>query len=817
MKKLTPEEIRVRCDDREFACRTSAELFPLDNIVGQKRALESLRFGLMIKDKGFNVFVAGIPGTGRTTAVSKFLQNLATNESNASDWCYVTNFENQYHPRALELPSSRGMQLEQQMESFIELAQMTLSEMLESEEYIIQRNQLLKVFKDKQQEISNQMENEARKNGFILQGSKTRLLLLPIINGEPLDPEANVHLPKEIEEKIAENREVVEKQMRVLFRKLRLIERELREALQNKEREAVLYALSPLIDDLKENFRDLPRVTQWIQEVAEDITEHLQEFIGLSEVDSSDELDLSQSGSITREDFTHRYRVNLFVDNLGADGAPVVILANPSYNNLFGVIEKEPRYSGLRTDFSMIRPGALHKANGGYLVVPALELLTSPHVYQSLKRALEHSEIVIEEPQESSNFFTVKSLRPEPIPLDVQVILIGEEEIYQELYNKDPEFRQLFKVKAEFDISMDRTPENIHVFGSFICMIHSREGLNPLKADAIAEVIDYSSRLAENQNKLSIRFDIITDIIREANFYASEEKSITIERDHIEKAIRQRLYRLNLYSEKVRELIKKNIIFIDLEGETVGQVNGLSVVTLAGHTFGQTSRVTASISPGHQVVIDIERESNLGGPIHTKGVLILAGYLANRYGREKPLSLSARIVFEQSYGGVEGDSASSTELFAILSALSGVPIQQRFAVTGSVDQHGRIQAVGGINEKIEGFYELCKAKGLTGHQGVLIPKANIQNLMLSDEVVEAVRMDSFHIYAIENVDEGIELLTGVPAGRSQENGNYLPGSINAMVDEFLVRMAKIMEKYSTENHSKHEISTTPQQVTFSGG
>ncbi len=817
MKKLTSEEIRVRCDDREFACRTSAELFPLDNIVGQKRALESLRFGLMIKDKGFNVFVAGIPGTGRTTAVSKFLQNLATKESNASDWCYVTNFEDQYHPRALELPSSRGMQLEHQMESFIELAQMTLSEMLESEEYIIQRDQLLRVFKDKQQEISNQMEDEARKNGFILQGSKTRLLLLPIINGEPLDPETTVHLPKEIQEKIAENRKVVEKQMRVLFRKLRLIEGELREALQNIEREAVLYALSPLIDDLKEKFRDLPRVTQWIQEVAEDITEHLQEFIGLLDIDSSDELNLSQAGSIQREDFTHRYRVNLFVDNLGADGAPVVILANPAYYNLFGVIEKEPRYGGLRTDFSMIRPGALHKANGGYLVVPALELLTSPHVYQSLKRALEHSAIVIEEPQDSSNFYTVKSLRPEPIPLDVQVILIGEEEIYRELYNKDPEFRQLFKVKAEFDISMDRTSDNIHVFGSFICMIHTKEGLRPLKAEAIAEVIDYSSRLAESQNKLSIRFDIITDIIREANFYASEEKSVTIERYHIEKAIHQRLYRLNLYSEKVRELIKKNIIFVDLDGETVGQVNGLSVVTLAGHTFGQTSRVTASISPGHQVVIDIERESNLGGPIHTKGVLILGGYLANRYGREKPLSLSARVVFEQSYGGIDGDSASSTELFAILSALSGVPIQQRFAVTGSIDQHGRIQAVGGINEKIEGFYELCKAKGLTGHQGVLIPKANIQNLMLSDEVVEAVRAESFHIYAIENVDEGIELLTGVPAGRSQENGSYLPGSINALVDETLVRMARIMEKYSTENQSKHEISTTPQQVTFSGG
>ncbi|MHA2067189.1 MAG: Lon-insertion domain-containing protein, partial [Candidatus Thorarchaeota archaeon] len=354
---------------------------------------------------------------------------------------------------------------------------------------------------------------------------------------------------------------------------------------------------------------------------------------------------------------------------------------------------------------------------------------------------------------------------------------------------------QLFKVKAEFETTMERTPENINVFGSFICMIHMKEGFRPLQVDAIAEVIDYSSRLAESQRKLSTRFDIISDIIREANFYASEADSVTIEESHIRQALRQRLYRHNLYAERIRELVENNILFVDLEGETVGQVNGLSVATFAGHSFGQTSRVTASISPGHGRVIDIERESNLGGPIHTKGVLILGGYLASKYGEDKPISFSARIVFEQSYGGIDGDSASGAELFAVLSALSGIPVRQRFSVTGSVDQHGRIQAVGGINEKIEGFFELCKAKGLTGHQGILIPKANIQNLMLTDEVVKAVSAGSFHIYAIETVDEGIELLTGVPAGRRQENGGFPQGTINSFIDETLLRMAKIMERY----------------------
>ncbi|MHA2149684.1 MAG: Lon protease family protein [Candidatus Thorarchaeota archaeon] len=797
MKKLTSEEIRVRCEENEFACRTSSELFPLDNIVGQKRAIEALRFGLMIEDKGFNVYVAGIPGTGRTTAVSKFVHELATRGSNASDWCYVTNFDDQYHPRALELPSSKGWQLVLHMESFIELARITLTQMLESDEYITQREQLIRTFKSKQQEIGNQMEEEARKGGFVLQGSETGLVILPVINGTPLSPEMLVDVPEDVRDEIETRRNDVEKEIRILFRSIRFLERELHEALQKMERKAALYTLSPLIDDIEEKFRDLPRVTQWIQDVVSDILENLHEFIGLPAVGSSDEMNVVQTSSIPPEEFVRRYDVNLIVDNLGADGVPVVILANPSYFNLFGAIEKEPRYGGLRTDFTMIRPGALHEANGGYLVVPARELLTSPHIYQSLKRALEHSEIVIEESPESSSHLMVRSLRPEPIPLDVKVILIGEDEIYRELYDKDPEFRQLFKVKAEFDTTMDRTPENINVFGSFICMIHMNEGLRPLDVEAIAEVIDYSSRLAESQNKLSVRFDLISDIIREANFYASEVGNVTIEKGHIKQAIHQRLYRLNLYADRIRELIENNIIYVDLEGETIGQVNGLSVATLAGHSFGQTSRVTASISPGHGRVIDIERESNLGGPIHTKGVLILGGYIAEKYGRDKPISLSARIVLEQSYGGIDGDSASSTELFAVLSVLSGVPVQQRFAVTGSVDQHGRIQAVGGINEKIEGFYELCKAKGLTGHQGILIPKANILNLMLSDEVVEAVSADSFHIYAIESVDEGIELLTGVPAGRRQENGTYPKGTINASVDDSLLRMAKIMERYQS--------------------
>ncbi len=802
MKKLTSEELRARCEDREFACRTSAELFPLDDIVGQKRALEALRFGLMIEDKGFNVYVAGVPGTGRTTAVSRYVSELAEKKQNASDWCYVTNFEEKYHPRVLELPSRRGWQFVMHMESFIELARMTLTQMLESDEYIAQKEQVIQTYRNKTQQIGNKMEEMALHAGFVLQGSKTGLAILPVLNGTPLSQEMLENIPEELRSEIETRRNALEKEMRILFRKMRALERNLHEALQNLERKVVQFVLSPLIDDIVEKFIDLPKVTQWIHDMAEDITENLHFLIGIPEAGLADDLNTAQTPSVSNDDFAQRYKVNLIVDNLGTDGAPVAILANPSYFNLFGIIEKEPRYGGLRTDFTMIRPGALHKANGGYIVIPARELLSAPNVYEALKRALEHGEIVIEDPPESGGIFLAKSLRPEPIPLEVKVILIGEDEIYRELYNRDPEFRQLFKVKAEFETTMPRNSENINVFGSFICMLHKKQGVKPLRVDAIAEIIDYSSRLAESQTELSIRFDIISDIIREANFYAGEAGSVTIEKEHIKRTLEQRDYRLSLHADKLRKLVENDIILLDLEGEAVGQINGLSIAMVAGYSFGQTSRVTASISPGHGRVLDIERESNLSGPIHTKGVLILGGYLANKYGEEKPISLSARIVFEQSYGGIDGDSASSAELYAILSALSGVPVQQRFAVTGSVNQHGGIQAVGGINEKIEGFFRLCKAKGLTGHQGILMPKANIQNLMLDDEVVEAVSAGSFHIYAIETVDEGIEILTGVPAGTRQENGRFPQGTINGLVDANLLQMTKIMERYSSslENH-----------------
>jgi lon-related putative ATP-dependent protease len=444
----------------------------------------------------------------------------------------------------------------------------------------------------------------------------------------------------------------------------------------------------------------------------------------------------------------------------------------------------------------MIRAGAIHLANGGFIAIPVRELLIAPISYQALKRALQNDHIVIEEPAEAMGFLSVKTLHPEPIPLKVKVILIGEPLWYQQLYQLDPDFRELFKVKADFDTSMDRNEGAVTIYGDFVCTLTQKEGLLPLTAEAIAEVVDFSSRLAADQNKLSTRFDVVSDIIREANFYAKKDGKKAVGISHIKKTIDERYYRSSLYAEKVREYIKKGVVLIDTQGEALGQINGLSVLSLGDFTFGQPSRITATVAPGRGQVIDIEREAQLSGPIQIKGVQILTGFLHETFGQDKPLSLSARITFEQSYGGVDGDSASSTELYAMLSTLSDIPIQQRFAVTGSVNQHGQVQAIGGVNQKIEGYFAVCKEMGLTGDQGVLIPESNVQNLMLKDEVIEAVEAGKFHIHSVETIEEGIELLTGVPAGKRQADGTFPPDTIFGRADKRLREMANIMREHN---------------------
>lgn len=801
-KELSPKELRVTCETEDLGCKTSADFSPLKTIVGQKRALQSLAFGLHIKDRGFNITVTGMPGTGRTTAVMAFLEELAAKQPIPSDWCYVSNFADQYQPQALEIPAGKGKKLVADMNKFIEAARTAITRMLESEEYARKREERGHRFEAQRDELTEQMRQRAQKAGFTLEGTQTGLLMVPVVDGKPVTPDKVGELPVSVRKQIETRRDALESELGTLFRKIRTLERDLREDLHKMEEAAVGFTLEPLIAELREEYGAYAKVVEFVQAVAKDITENLNEFIGRTQAELSAALG---ARAPSPEEFAQRYRVNLIVNNADRKGAPVHIMSNPTYANLFGRIEKEPRFGALVTDFSMIRGGALHEANGGYLVVPTRELLLSPLSYDAMKRALKDGRIVIEEPGEALGFFSVKTLRPEPIPLTAKIITIGDPFLYQQLYQLDPDFRELFKVRADFDSSMPRDKENIRLYGSFICTLNQKEDLQPLSAEAIGEIVDYSSRLAEDQTKLSTRFDIISDVIREANFYAKDERNKTIQAKHVKRALEERVYRSNLIEEKIREFIEKGVILIDTKGEAVGQVNGLSVIGLGDFAFGQPSRVTASVGPGRGRIVDIEREARLSGPIHTKGVLILSGYLAGKYSSDKPLSLSARLVFEQSYSGVEGDSASSTELYALLSALSNVPIQQRFAVTGSVNQHGEVQAIGGVNEKIEGFYAVCKAKGLTDNQGVVIPKSNAQNLVLKDEVIDAVRAGKFHIYAVETIDEGIELLTGKSAGKRRPDGSFPPGSINALVEGRLRDMIKAMRKHEASGASPDNV------------
>jgi lon-related putative ATP-dependent protease len=572
---------------------------------------------------------------------------------------------------------------------------------------------------------------------------------------------------------------------------LRELDGKANEELQKLNHDVALYAIGHLVADLKEKYKEFPQVVNYIEDVQNDLLENLTQF-----VKEKPEVPPTPSPFPWVKELPFRkYEVNVIADNSGLKGAPVIVEHSPTYQNLFGRIEKEAQFGMLITDFTMIHRGSIHKANGGYLVLRAEALIQTPLSWENLKMALTSGQAAVEEPGERFGFITTKGLKPEPIPLNLKVILIGNPLLYLMLYTYDMDFKELFKVKADFDTTMNRTKENMHNYATFICAFCRKENLKHLDASAVSKIIEYSSRLAEDQEKLSTRFAEIGDIIREASFYATQEGAQYVNASHVKKAIEEKLYRSNLIQDKIKEMIEKNILLIDTEGKTVGQVNGLSVMGLGDFAFGSPSRVTASIGMGREGIIDIERKAKLGGPIHTKGVLILSGYLTEKYAQDKPLSLSARLVFEQSYEEIEGDSASSTELYSILSALSGLPIKQSIAVTGSVNQKGEVQAIGGVNEKIEGFYEVCKVKGLSGHQGVIIPESNVQNLMLKEEIVDSCKAGKFSVYPVKTIEEGIEILTEVRAGTRLPDGTFEEGTVNYMVDKRLREIAEKLREF----------------------
>ena len=792
VNQLPVEKLRNVCDASFLHCESTKDLVPLSEIIGQERAVRALKFGLGIKDHGFNVYVAGYPGTGRKTAVKNFVEAQAKTQPVPPDWCYVNNFGNQYEPKAIKLPAGKGKEFREEMKNFIEDVKTALPKAFESEDYVARREATIKVLENQRKQIIAELSVKAEREGFVIQTTPIGILLIPVLNGKPLSEEEMLSLPQKTKDNINEKREALETEFRNTIRQLIDMERRIHDALKKLNKEVALYALGNQVESLMEKYPANSEVVTYLREVQNDILDNLQQFIRRGEPEQQ----LPFPVPWMKDEPYKKYEVNIVIDNSKIAGAPVVVETNPTYHNLLGRTEKEAQFGALTTDFSMIRPGAIHRANGGYLIVPVEDLLRNPLSYDGLKRDIRDSKMSIEEPEERYGFLSIKTLKPQPIPLTAKVILIGTPYLYQLMFSLDPDFHELFKIKAEFDTTMPRTDEKVLQYGAFVCGLCEREGLKHLDGSGLAKLVEYSSRIIEDQFKLSTQFNSIADIIRESNYYAVQDNAEYITGNNVKKAIEEKIYRSRLIQEKIQEMITRGFFLIDTVDQKVGQVNGLSVIGLGDFAFGMPSRVTASIGLGREGVMDIEREAKMGGPIHTKGVLILSGYINDKYARDKPLSLSARLVFEQNYEGVEGDSASSTELYSILSSLSGLPIKQNLAVTGSVNQKGEVQAIGGVNEKIEGFFEVCKAKGLTGEQGVMIPNSNVQNLMLKEEVVDAVKAGKFSIYSVKTIDEGIEVLTGTKAGQQRADGTYEEGTVNYLVDKQLREMAEKLRDYS---------------------
>ncbi len=792
--EVTTEKLRRICDPQTLNCNTSEELKAAKAIIGQERAARSLKFGLGIKAAGFNIYVAGLPGTGRRTMVEHFLEQVARDQPTPPDWCYLNNLKDVSRPTAIQLPAGEAKQLQTEMKKLVEGVQRELRKAFEGEEYENKRKETASAFEKQAEEITAHVRAKAEQEGFIIQRTPMGIVTIPVRRGHSLTEEEFLLLGQADQDAINQKQQALQMEIKAALRQAKNVEKSAAEELERMDRQVALYATSHLLDDLKEKYRNVPEVLAYLDAVRDDVLERLDDF--RAEPQEQPALPFREPGG--KDQLFKRYAVNVMVDNSTLKGAPVVMELNPTYNNLFGRIENEAQLGTLVTDFTLIRQGALHRANGGYLVLPVVEVLRNAFSWDSLLRALRNHQIVMEDVREQYGFMTTRSLQPEPIPLDVKVVLIGQSDIYQLLLSRDDNFGELFKVKADFDSQMDRTEDNVRDYTVFVSAVCSDGGLRHLDCAALAKIVEHGSRLAEDQTKLSTRFGEMADVIREANYYAVQENATLVTAAHVKKAIEERFYRSSLIKERLNEMTAQGVLIIDVQGQRAGQVNGLSVIDLGDIAFGRPSRITASIGVGREGLIDIEREAKLGGPTHTKGVLILAGYLMEKFAQHTPLSLAARLVFEQNYSGVDGDSASSAELYAILSGLAGLAIKQGIAVTGSVNQKGEVQAIGGVNEKVEGFFEVCQANGLSGEQGVLIPQSNEQNLMLREEILEAVGKGQFHIWSVKTIDEGIEILTGVKAGLRQDDGTFEEGTVNASVDKRLRELAQTLVKFGKD-------------------
>lgn len=797
-RQLTAAELWNACDPASFDFETTESL-PRDVIViGQDRAVQAIDFGIEITGDGYNIYAMGERGTGRTTTIHTFIQRIARGQDCPDDWIYVNNFTDGDRPCAIPLPPGVAVEFRHAMQELVRDLDTELPRAFESAAYERQRDRIVRAVQSQQEARLTQLESEIGRHGFSLARAETGLGLVPVIDGQALTPEAYSELDQETQAQIAEREETAEPLVATALRRIRELEKQMKVKLQDLDRRIATTAVTQLMAELRQKYGHLPEIPDYLDAVQADIVDNAGSFKGGEET-------VQEAGGASPADrkkaLAKRYAVNVLVDHSGQEGAPVVSEPNPTLSNLLGRIEYRAEYGALVTDLTMIRAGALHRANGGYLIIEVRPLLSNLSAWEALKRALKNREIRIEEPGGDQQAMSTVSPQPEPIPLKVKVLLLGDPESYYVLYDLDDEFRKIFKVKAEFGSDFERTPETVGCYAQFIAARCHQEGLLHFAPEAVAMVVEYGSRLAEHQHKLSTRFGDIADLVREASFWARRQLHDRVLAADVQRALDAKLSRSNRTEEEIQKLIEDGTIRVDVDGQAVGQLNGLSVLSLGDHDFGRPSRITVRTYTGKSGVISLDREARLSGRIYDKGVLTLSGYLGGKYALNAALSLSATISFEQLYEEVDGDSASSGELYALLSSLSGLPIDQSIAVTGSVDQQGNIQPVGGINEKVEGFFETCRRRGLTGRQGVIVPAANVVNLMLRADVRKAVEEGSFHVYAIQSTDEGLQILTGVAAGEQEPDGTYPVDSVHGRVMDRLAEIAENLREPKDEDEA----------------
>ena len=777
--EVSADRLRRRVDPRLLPFESTAEVEPLVGTIGQPRASEALEFALRVPTRGYNVFVCGPAGSGRASMVRDYVGRFAAGRDAPSDWVYVHDFANPDRPNALRLPAGRGAALAHDMDEFVHSARREIPRALESEEYERRQHEAVADVTGRREALIEELVAFARAREVLLQVTPVGVVTTPTHEGKPLTRETFAELPPEIRAAIEERGAEVAERTTDFLRHVQHLEKDAAERVRQLQRDVALFAVGPLFADLRERYADAEPVLQYLDAVQADVVGHLDDF---QSPEGEDELPAFLTGKARRA-FTS-YRVNVFVDNGPAEGAPVVVETNPSFYNLLGRVEYRASLGTMVTDFTELKAGALHRANGGFLVLEALEVMRHPFAWDALKRALRTRQVILENLGDEYSAVPSATLRPEPIPLDVKVVLIGSPRLYGLLYRYDDDFRELFKVKADFAPDMAWSDEHVLNYAAFVSRCVAEWGVKHFDRAAVARLVEHGARLRDDQEKLSTRLIDVGDAVTEASHWAEQAGRELVVVEDVDRAVAQREFRSSLLEERVREAIENGTIRIDTRGARVGQVNGIALHDVGDYVFGRPTRVSATVALGEKGVQSIEREIELSGPIHSKGVLTLTGYLASTYAQEWPLAVAARITFEQSYDEVEGDSASSTELYALVSALADVPLTQRIAVTGSVDQHGEVQAVGGVTRKIEGFFATCEARGLSGDQGVLVPATNVRNLMLSDEVVGAVERGTFHVWVVRTIDEGLELLTGLPAAEVHERAR-------ARVEEFAERLREL--------------------------